>query len=104
MTITPGQPVLSPESGRIVFVGTVVDRRVVTIDHGGGLLSSFEPASAVLAVGDTVSAGQTIATVSAGGHCRTGCLHWGVRLDGEYVNPLNFVTDRRPSVLLPLTD
>ncbi|MHA7276531.1 M23 family metallopeptidase [Arthrobacter sp. Hz1] len=112
----------SPAPGRVVFTGWVVDRPVVTVDHGGGLLSSFEPVVARLQRGEVVHKGQTVGTLAselrgpepdaadlrtsgpeaAGTHCPTTCLHWGVRRDGVYVNPLDFVVDRRPSVLLPL--
>ncbi|MDT0169900.1 M23 family metallopeptidase [Pseudarthrobacter sp. BRE9] len=97
-----GAPVVSPAAGTVSFVGVVVDRPVITIDHGGGLRSSFEPVESTLAVGATVAAGQVIGTVLPG-HCPAAqCLHWGVR-DGEvYVNPLQFVLDLRPSILLPL--
>lgn len=93
----------SPADGVVVFVGTVVDRPVITIDHGDGLLSSFEPVSASLAEGAAVHAGEEVGRLSTEEHCPRSCVHWGVRKDGEYVNPLNFVTDRRPSILLPLT-
>ena len=37
------------------------------------------------------------------GHCGPApCVHWGVRRGEEYLNPLAFVMDLRPSVLLPL--
>ncbi|GAB3549042.1 hypothetical protein GCM10027404_13980 [Arthrobacter tumbae] len=96
--------VLSPAEGMVVFVGTVVDRPVLTIDHGGGLLSSFEPVTASVAEGDRVTAGQEVGRISSEPHCPSLCVHWGVREGGEYVNPLPFVSDRRPSVLLPLAD
>lgn len=101
--------VLSPADGVVSFAGTVVDRGVLSIDHGGGRVSSFEPVTTDLVRGQRVSGGQAVATLDGigpgppRGHCR-GCLHWGVRVDGEYVDPLSFVTDRRPSVLLPLGD
>jgi hypothetical protein len=39
------------------------------------------------------------------GHCATlPCVHWGVRRGEDYVNPLAFVMDLRPSVLLPPLD
>ncbi|WP_323961188.1 peptidoglycan DD-metalloendopeptidase family protein [Arthrobacter sp. JZ12] len=94
--------VVSPSDGKVAFVGTVVDRPVLTIDHGDGLLSSFEPVTASVTVGERVREGQVIGRLSSEVHCPGPCLHWGVREDGEYVNPLNFVSDRRPSVLLPL--
>ena len=89
----------------MVFVGWVVNRPVMTVDMGGGLLASFEPVTASVAAGDPVAEGGVIGVLggaSGPGHCAVSCLHWGVRLNGEYVNPLTYVTDRRPSVLLPL--
>lgn len=98
-----GAQVLSPAGGTVSFSGVVVDRPVITIDHGGGLRSSFEPVESPLAAGDTVAAGQVIGTVMPG-HCPAAqCLHWGVREGGQYVNPLQFVLDLRPSILLPLS-
>lgn len=97
-----GAEVTSPADGTVSFVGTVVDRPVLTIDHGNGLRSSFEPVQSTLAKGTPVLAGQVVGTVGSG-HCGAApCVHWGVREGGDYVNPLKFVMDLRPSVLLPL--
>ncbi|MDQ0665075.1 murein DD-endopeptidase MepM/ murein hydrolase activator NlpD [Arthrobacter ulcerisalmonis] len=97
-----GTQVTSPSAGTVSFVGVVVDRPVITIDHGGGLRSSFEPVESTLAAGAPVAAGEVIGTVLPG-HCPAAqCLHWGVREGEEYVNPLQFVLDLRPSILLPL--
>ncbi|MET3144030.1 UNVERIFIED_ORG: murein DD-endopeptidase MepM/ murein hydrolase activator NlpD [Arthrobacter sp. UYEF10] len=97
-----GVPVTSPESGTVSFVGVVVDRPVITIDHGGGLRSSFEPVASPLTAGTVVAKGETIGTLLPG-HCGAlACVHWGVRREDAYVNPLEFVTDLRPSILLPL--
>jgi murein DD-endopeptidase MepM/ murein hydrolase activator NlpD len=98
-----GVPVISPESGTVSFVGVVVDRHVITIDHGGGLRSSFEPVESALAAGAVVAKGQTIGTLQPG-HCGSlACVHWGVREGDAYLNPLEFVMDLRPSILLPVT-
>lgn len=96
-----GVPVTSPEAGTVSFVGVVVDRPVITIDHGDGLRSSFEPVESDLAAGAAVAKGGAIGTLRPG-HCGAqACVHWGVRRGDSYVNPLEFVTDLRPSVLLP---
>ncbi|WP_423445280.1 M23 family metallopeptidase [Kocuria sp. KSNUG] len=101
----PGTPVRSPVAGVVSFSGVVVDREVLTIDHGDGRKSSFEPVTALVHEGDHVTRGQVVASVAAPGHGPRGSsLHWGVRQDGEYVNPLQFVVDLRPSVLLPVPD
>lgn len=100
----PGTEVRSPAAGTVVFAGWVVDRPVLTVDLGQGLLSSFEPLDSSRRPGEAVGSGEVLGTVPAAGsgHCpEAACLHWGVRLNGTYVNPLDFVTDRRPSVLLP---
>lgn len=96
-----GAPVVAPGAGTVSFAGMVVDRPVITIDHGGGLRSSFEPVESDLAAGSVVAAGQVIGTVLPG-HCPASCIHWGVRRGEDYINPLQFVVDLRPSVLLPL--
>lgn len=99
----PGTEVRSPAAGTVSFTGVVVDRPVITVDHGAGLKSSFEPIDATVTRGQSVTRGQVIGTVAAAGHCPpANCVHWGVRRDGDYVNPLQFVQDMRPSVLLPV--
>ena len=102
-----GSPVLAPADGTVAFAGWVVDRPVLTIDHGGGLRSSFEPVATALPAGTAVARGQPVGTLEPGaaGHCPPAdCLHWGVRRGDDYVDPLQFVEDRRPSVLLPWDD
>lgn len=97
-----GAPVTAPSDGVVTFAGVVVDRPVLTIDQGDGLKSSFEPVTSELKTGDAVRKGQVIGTMEPG-HCGSAtCLHWGVRRGENYVNPLGFVTDMRPSILLPL--
>jgi len=100
-----GAPLISPAAGTVSFVGTVVDRPVITIDHGNGLRSSFEPVASSLAVGSAVAEGDVLGQVQDG-HCGPAppCLHWGVRRGEDYVNPLAFVMDLRPSVLLQPID
>jgi murein DD-endopeptidase MepM/ murein hydrolase activator NlpD len=100
-----GAPLISPAAGTVSFVGTVVDRPVITIDHGNGLRSSFEPVTSSLAAGSAVAEGDVLGQVQAG-HCGPAppCLHWGVRRGEDYVNPLAFVMDLRPSVLLQPID
>ena len=100
-----GAPLVSPAAGRVSFVGTVVDRPVITIDHGNGLRSSFEPVASSLTAGSAVAEGDVLGQVQAG-HCGPAppCLHWGVRRGEDYVNPLAFVMDQRPSVLLQPID
>lgn len=99
-----GAPVTSPAPGRVSFVGTVVDRPVITVEHGNGLRSSFEPVDSQLTEGATVAEGAMLGKALPR-HCgAVPCVHWGVRLGADYVNPLAFVMDLRPSILLPPLD
>lgn len=96
----PEGVVLAPADGVVHFAGVVVDRPVLSIRHPGGLLSSYEPVESTLVAGDTVRRGDVIGTVLPG-HCATTCLHFGVRLDGQYVSPLRYLGGIPASVLLP---
>ncbi|MHC5560045.1 M23 family metallopeptidase [Kocuria sp. U4B] len=98
-----GAVVRAPADGTVSFAGRVVDRPVLTLDHGGGLRSSFEPVESTLRRGDRVRRGQAVGTLRGRDHCVPGdCLHWGVRRGEDYVNPLGFVGVLWPSVLLPV--
>lgn len=96
-----GAEVSAPAAGVVAFRGTVVDRPLITIDHGGGRVSTWEPVSSALSPGDVVAAGYPIGTVAAGGHAARGTLHVGVRLDGRYVNPLPLFGEVPRAILLP---
>ncbi len=97
---TSGAAVFAPDAGVVSFAGTVVDRPVLSISYPGGVVASFEPVTTTLVAGTPVRKGQQVGTLIAG-HCVTVCLHFGVRLHGEYVSPLVYVDGIRRSVLLP---
>ena len=97
---TLGDIVRAPADGVIHFSGFVVDRAVISIDHGGGVISSFEPVVSPLTEGTVVHRGDPIGALQSG-HCRAPCLHFGVRLNGRYVSPFNFLGGMERSVLLP---
>jgi murein DD-endopeptidase MepM/ murein hydrolase activator NlpD len=98
-----GQHIRAPSAGVVGFAGWVVDRPLLTVVHPDGVTSSFEPVQSTLKAGDRVVKGQDLGTLAPGGHCGATCLHWGVRNAADiYLDPLQFILDRRPSVLLPL--
>lgn len=87
---TVGTPVLAAQAGTVAFAGSVGGRLYITIDHGGGWTSTFSWVDALFVrKGALVSRGQLIA-LSGWGHLDAPVphLHFGVRLDGEYVDPL----------------
>jgi len=101
MAPTQESVVFAPDAGIVAFAGRVVDRPVLTIDHGGGLVSTLEPVEATVEVGATVERGQPVGDVALGGHTAPGRLHLGARLDGVYVNPLVLLGGVPRAVLLP---
>lgn len=96
-----GAQVIAPDGGVVRFAGFVVDRPVLSIDHGGGVISSYEPVESELVVGDIVRRGDVVGALLTG-HCTSTCLHLGVRVDGQYVSPLLFLGGQPRAVLLPL--
>jgi murein DD-endopeptidase MepM/ murein hydrolase activator NlpD len=107
---TLGQAVFAPANGRVHFVGNVVNRQLISLDHGGRLLSAFEPVCSQLTEGETVVSGQLIGEVCEGQasyepHCEPKtCLHFSVRKNGEYLSPLWFTGELTASRLLPWTE
>jgi murein DD-endopeptidase MepM/ murein hydrolase activator NlpD len=85
--------VRAPAAGVVTFAGNVGGRLFVTIDHGGGLLSTCSFLSSLLVHrGDVVVQGQDIAR-SGTGHAGdiTPNVHMGVRLAGQYVDPMDYL-------------
>ncbi|WP_309129151.1 M23 family metallopeptidase [Microbacterium sp.] len=97
----PGAQVQAPADGVIAFAGQVVDRPLLTIDHGAGFVTTLEPVRTELSPGERVEAGGVIGDVAAGGHTTLGTLHVGVRLHGEYLNPRPLFGTPPRAVLLP---
>lgn len=96
-----GTVVRAPADGVVAFRGTVVDRPLITIDHGDGLVTTLEPLESALSPGTIVDAGDELGTVGSGGHSPAGQLHLGVRLNGVYINPMLMFGDVPRAILLP---
>lgn len=91
----------APAAGVVAFSGQVAGRGILTIDHGEGLVSTLEPVQSDLLPGTRVAPDAPVARLSAGGHAAPGLLHFGVRLDGEYINPLTLLGGVPRAILLP---
>ena len=93
LAATPGQPVLAAGPGVVVFAGQVAGQGVVSIDHDGGLRTTYEPLTPTVPAGTQVYGGQQIGLVNPGhpGCPVAACLHWGVRRGEEDLNPLALI-------------
>lgn len=94
---TPDAAVLAAGGGTVVFAGPLAGRGVVSIDHAGGLRTTYEPVLASVVARDIVTRGQQIGTLEPGhGGCSAPwCLHWGLRRGAEYLDPLQLLAPGR---------
>ncbi len=86
----PGQEVRAAGAGTVVYAGPLAGRGVVSVEHADGLRTTYEPVSATVSAGEDVGLGQVLGTLSAGhaGCPVAACLHWGLKRDELYLNPL----------------
>lgn len=89
--------ILAANSGKVIT--TVINRGTsgygtyVIIDHGGGITTLYAHCESILVTkGQQVSRGQVIAKVGTTGASTGYHLHFEVRIDGQYQNPLDYVT------------
>ncbi|MEM9201707.1 MAG: peptidoglycan DD-metalloendopeptidase family protein [Actinomycetota bacterium] len=76
-----GDRVVAAAPGVVVFAGPVAGDIWVTIDHGGGLKTSYGPLQVrSVAVGDAVQRADRVGAAN-------GPLHFSVRIHGVYVDP-----------------
>ncbi|MEV1171109.1 peptidoglycan DD-metalloendopeptidase family protein [Nonomuraea sp. NPDC049784] len=94
-------PVLAAGPGTVRFAGPVAGRGVITIEHEGGLRTTYLPVKASVRRGQPVTSGSRLGVVEAStGHCQESCLHWGLRRGTHYLDPL-LLLGHAPIRLLP---
>ena len=72
---------------------------MVIVDHGGGITTLYAHGSEILVnVGDTVYQGNPVLKVGSTGYSTGPHAHFEVRINGEYVEPLDFITSYSSSV------
>lgn len=87
-----GKDIVAVASGKVIMSKVYGGYgNCVMIDHGGGIVTLYGHASKLLvSEGQTVKRGQTIALVGSTGRSTGPHLHFEVRKNGEYINPMNY--------------
>ncbi|WP_406480169.1 murein hydrolase activator EnvC family protein [Streptomyces platensis] len=112
LAASAGAVVRAAAPGRVAYAGTVAGRGVLTLEVSRSghppLRTTYEPVRSTVRKGQRVKAGQPVAVLQPDGpfHCREPCLHWGLRRDKSYLDPLSLlprsVLRGGPSRLLPI--
>lgn len=88
-----GDPIVAAASGTVIVATyNYAEGNYICIDHGGGVVSVYMHNSSLLvSVGQTVETGQQIAAAGSTGYSTGPHLHFGVRVNGSYVDPLSYL-------------
>jgi murein DD-endopeptidase MepM/ murein hydrolase activator NlpD len=92
-----GTPIYAAEDGIVTHAGCGASCKksyglYVDIDHGGGIGTRYGHTSKLLvSVGDHVHRGQVIALMGSTGLSTGSHLHFEVRVNGRYVNPMPYI-------------
>ena len=93
MAAPSGSSILAAYDGDVVAADYSASMgNYIMIDHGSGLYTIYMHCSALyVSKGQSVSKGQNIAAVGSTGRSTGPHLHFGVRLNGSYVSPWNYL-------------
>ncbi|MDO4928433.1 MAG: M23 family metallopeptidase [Corynebacterium sp.] len=96
----PGDVVYTAGDGIVHFVGIIAGMPTISIQHGNGVRTSYQPVEAEIGKGEAVKVGQPIGILGIA--TQHPDLHWGAIVGPkEYMNPLDLL--RPPTVyLVPL--
>lgn len=90
-----GAPIVASNPGTVItasYVGSYGN--VVMLDHGGGVVTNYAHGSKILVeVGQTVQRGEIIMEAGSTGLSTGPHLHFEIKINGTFVNPLPYVTN-----------
>lgn len=89
-----GTGIVAAASGTVVIATYSYSAgNYVMLNHGGGVYTVYMHCSQLLvSEGQQVNSGQTIAKVGSTGYSTGPHLHFGIRANGQYVNPARYVS------------
>ncbi|HNX29401.1 MAG TPA: peptidoglycan DD-metalloendopeptidase family protein [Syntrophomonadaceae bacterium] len=88
-----GADIVAADSGTVIQTGWLGGYgQVVVIDHGGGISTLYAHMSTIIAAnGASVTKGQVIGKVGSTGWSTGPHLHFEVRINGAYTDPMSYI-------------
>ena len=105
VTAPTATPVRASAAGVVSFAGSVAGKLTVTVDHGGGLLTTYSfLGGTAVSRGTPVEGGEVVGSVGRGhtGSSLPSHVHLSARRDGLYFDPLELYLGDGYSDLLSL--
>lgn len=89
-----GSQFIAANDGIVTYAGwNTAYGNMVIVDHGGGITTLYAHGSEILVnVGDTVYQGHPVLKVGSTGYSTGPHAHFEVRINGDYVEPLDYIT------------
>lgn len=89
-----GEPIVAADDGEVVYSGNELQGygNMVIVRHDDGIMTAYAHADRILVdKGDTVRQGVAIATVGKSGGAEQPQVHFGVRLNKQPIDPMNYL-------------
>ena len=85
---------VAANDGLVTYAGwNTAYGNMVIVDHGGGITTLYAHGDEILVnVGDTIYQGHPVLKVGSTGYSTGPHAHFEVRINGDYVEPLNYIT------------
>ena len=95
-----GTPIRAAANGKVTFAGKKAGYgRIIEIDHGFGYSTVYAHAKDIeVRIGQRVKRGEVIGRVGRSGLATSPNLHYEVLVNGQPVNPRNYLLDETPLV------
>lgn len=89
-----GAHFIAANDGIVTYAGwNTAYGNMVIVDHGGGITTLYAHGDEILVnVGDTIYQGHPVLKVGSTGYSTGPHAHFEVRINGEYVEPLDYIT------------
>ncbi|WP_291479798.1 M23 family metallopeptidase [Corynebacterium sp.] len=103
LAASPGDVVVSSSDGTVHFAGVVAGTPVVSVTHGDGVRTTYEPVIAGVSAGDPVRRGQAVGVLADAAKLpdsarRDAGLSWGARTGPDherYIDPMSLLAPVR---------